>query len=403
MAKDGKNKRVLIHAGIAMLQGRDVLKYISNEQYEEVKKHDKQPMFVLMSTAHEGEANGQLYENMSSGAKAKRWFKQLWPLRAIKELVAHFLDNGKTPVFTSHEIGANHRYVVGNIIASTKEVINHITHALGIAHIFDFDTKRAIENGDFDSCSIEAECWFRETNQPMQFEVESVASVSGVALCNTRTAPPAFRQANILAVVAAMAEASTHRQGVSNMAEGDKVVAFRDIQDYIKEHRTAPEALFSVEDMTAVQAVKSAFETDFEAKTKVLREEKAKLEEEIVPFKRAAKQAEVAKLIRESALLKDETKATVEYLTRTMRIDISEADKPQEVVDNAVKEQLAVMKSSGVKIEGKADDSKNEEEEGGGGGSGGDDDKSQENKNKDGGKDYTDPKDNDLIPQEDKA
>ncbi len=400
MAKDGKNKRVLIHAGIAMLQGRDVLKYISNKQYEDVKEKDKHPMFVLMSTAHEGEANGQLYANMSSGAKAKKWFKQLWPLRAIKELVAHFLDNGKTPVFTAHEIGADHRYVVGNIIASTKEVINHITHALGVAHIFDFDTKRAIERGDFDSCSIEAECWFRETNQPMQFEVESVDSVSGVALCNTRTAPPAFRQANILAVVAAMAEANTHRQGVSNMAEGDKVVTFRDIQDYIKEHRTAPEALFSVEEMTKVQAVKSAFETDFEAKTKALKEEKVRLEEEIIPFKKAAKQAAVAKHIRESEVLKDEPKATVEYLTKTMSIDISETEKPQEVVDKAVKEQLAVMKSSGIKFGEKTDESGNEEE--GGGGGSGDDDKSAENKNKSSGTDYTDPKNNDLIPQEEK-
>ena len=398
MAKTGKNKQVLIHAGIAMLQGRDVLKYISNEQYEEVKKHDKQPLFVLMSTAHEGEASGQLYADMTTGAKTKKWFKQLWPLRAIKELVAHFLDNGKTPVFLAHEIGADHRYVVGNLIASTKEVINHITHALGVAHIFDFDTKRAVESGDFDSCSIEAECWFKETNQPMQFEVESVESVSGVALCNTRTAPPAFKQANILAVVAAMAKENPHKQGVSNMADGDKTVTFRDIQDYIKEHRTAPEALFSVEDMTAVRAVKSAFEADFEAKTKELREAKVKLEEEIIPFKKAAKQAEVAKHIRESEVLKDETKATVDYLTKTMSIDISEADKPQEVVDKAVKEQLAVMKSAGIKFGEKADEGGNEEEDGGAG----DDNKSEADKNKGGGKDYTSPKNNDLIPQEEK-
>ncbi len=397
MPEEEKNKQVLIHAGITMLHGNDIMQYISNEQYAEIKKRDADPIFVMMSTGHEGEAVGELYESMATGAKAKKWFKQLWPLKAIKELVSHFLRNKKTPVFDAHEIGAAHRYVIGHIIHSLKRSIDQITHAIAIAHIHDYQAKIACERGDFDACSIEAECLFGATNSPLQYEVVSVENVSGVALCNTRTAPPAFAKANILAVVAAMAENKAHKQGVSNMADGDKVVTFRDVQDYIREHRTQPDALFKVEELTAIPAVKSAFETDFEVKTKELREEKEALAKEIVPFKKAARQAEVEKYIRESALLKDEPKATVAYLVKTLVIDITEAEKPQEVVDVAVKHQLEVIKSSGVKIEGGSKDDEHEDGDRGGG----DGDKSDKgSENTGSGKDYTNPKDNDLIPTE---
>ena len=396
-SKSDENKQVLIHAGITMLHGDDVMQYISTEQYAEIKKRDADPIFVMMSTGHEGEAVGQLYSSMNTGEKAKKWFKQLWPLRAIKELVAHFLRNKKTPVFDAHEIGAAHRYVIGHIIHSLKRSIDQITHAIAIAHIHDYRAKIACERGDFDACSIEAECLFGATDSPLQYEVVSVENVSGVALCNTRTAPPAFAKANILAVVAAMAENKAHRQGVSNMSENDKQVTFRDVEDYIREHKTQPDALFKVEQLTAIPAVKSAFETDFEAKTKELREEKDALAAEIVPFKKAAKQAEVEKFIRESALLKDEPKAVVAYLVQTLVIDIADAEKPQEVVDVAVKRQLAVIKASGVKIEGAPKDDEHDEDA--------DADKresSDKGGDKGGEKDYTDPKNNELIPTEDK-
>ena len=402
MAKQDENKQVLIHAGITMLHGNDVMQYISNEQYAEIKKRDADPIFVMMSTGHEGEAVGQLYESMNTGEKAKKWFKQLWPLRAIKELVAHFLQNKKTPVFDAHEIGAAHRYVIGHIIHSLKRSIDQITHAIAIAHIHDYQAKIACERGDFDACSIEAECLFGATNSPLQYEVVSVENVSGVALCNTRTAPPAFAKANILAVVAAMAEDKAHnRQGVSNMAPEDKQVTFRDVEDYIREHKTQADALFKVEQLTAIPAVKAAFDSDFQEKTKELVETKKKLEEEIVPFKKAAKQAEVEKYIRECALLKDETKATVAYLIKTLVIDITEAEKPQEVVDVAVKRQLEVIKSSGVKIEG---GSKTDEEHDKDKDTDADKDKGgDKDGDKGGGKDYAKPEDNDLIPEEGKS
>ena len=183
------------------------------------------------------------------------------------------------------------------------------------------------------------------------------------------------------------------------MAENEKVVTFRDVEDYIREHKTQPDALFKIEQLTANQAVKAAFDSDFQEKTKELVEAKKKLEEEIVPFKKAAKQAEVEKYIRECALLKDKTKGTVAYLVKTLVIDITEAEKPQEVVDLAVKRQLEVIKSSGVKIEGGS----TSEEEHGDGDVTNDDDKSgtgDKSGDKGGGKDYANPKDNDLIPTE---
>jgi hypothetical protein len=127
----------------------------------------------------------------------------------------------------------------------------------------------------------------------------------------------------------------------------------------------------------------------------------AALASELAPLKQKLAVGEVANMISKSDIVKDETKPLVEYLKKLVKVD---GDVTAESVDKVIKEQLALIKSAGIKfsdkpagdIEDKTGKDKDKRKPGDGDKSGiADDDKTVE--------DYTTPENNSLIPQYDKA
>lgn len=347
-----KNKKVSVISCVTCLTGNEVLQYIDAETLNEIKSRDDDPVFAMMSIGYEGTSAGELYSDTGTGEKLARWFKQLWPLKAVKQLVSIMKSNDFTPIYTQHEPNQFYRKAVGHLVASVKKLIDGVSHAIGIAYITDADARERVISGEYDACSLEAELRFAPTTNPLKWMVDNVNKLTGIALCNHDKIKTGFANSNILAVVTAMqTEATIHNEEKGQQVE-NKTVTFRDVKEYIEENDIKPERLFSTETLTAVDAVKGAFETDQADVVKKKDEEIKKLSDELVPYKKSAQSQRVKDLISGSELLKDEYKETVEYLTSVLRVDLKGDDTDQATIDEAIKEQMASLKSAGMLSKG---------------------------------------------------
>lgn len=355
---ENNKKTVMVSASIALMAEEDVMRVVDHSVLEKIKADDPHPVFAMMSVGYEGESTGQLYADLNSGTKLSKWFKQLWPVKAVNQLVSLMKSNAYTPVFEKHDITSQNRIVVGNVVASTKKILKGVTHAVAVAYINNWGTRERVKRGDLNGCSLEAECLFREAENSYNYIVDEVTSFNGIALLNREENPPGFEDSNILAVVAAMSE---KRKAVI-MAEGDKTINLRDVQEYIKEHGLHADRLFSVQELTTLPAVVGAFESQFDEKIKAITEENKSLKEEIGPYRKMASQQKVAEYVRKSDLLKDEYKETVDYLIDTLNPDVSSTEEPQKIVDAAIKRQLEIMQKANFKL--KSTDQKAGKEDG---------------------------------------
>lgn len=396
------NKKVTISAGIKLLTKNEVLKYVPDDIYNDIKKQDAHPMFAMMSIGHEGTSTGELFDgDVSSGKKLSNWYKQLWPLKAVKELVTKMRER-YLPIYESHDVNLaqEQRIVVGNIVASIKKTIKGISHAVGIAYINNYGTRAKIESGGYDACSLEAECVFEESDNLFRYIVTKVKALTGIALVDTSVNQPGFDKANILAVVTAMAkeidddddDSSNNR---TRKRKGTKM-NLEEIKKWMADNKIGPEVLFTVEELTAVPTVIDAFENERKEKTDETNKKIKALEEELVPFRRQSANVKVAEHIRKSELLKDEYKEVVDYLTKTIAIDIEGVDNPQEKIDAAVKEQLKVMDAAKFRTKTGENEKTNKDKKN-------PDTNTSDTGNKGDNIDYTDAKDNELIPEESEA
>lgn len=390
--KTNQEKKVFITSGIRLVAEKDVLQHIPKDTLDSLKALDPHPCFAMMTIGHEGESKGELYEgDPRLGKKLSSWYKQLWPLKAIKEIVTHLKVNKATPVFESHDegIAMGERLCVGNVIASTKRVIDNVTHAVGIAYINNYGTRDRIKRGELNACSLEATCVFESADNIFKYIVRKVKSLSGVALCNSEDNEPGFENANIMAVVTAMAKADEEDDEDDDKRErkGQKMVTLKDVKEFIEANGTKPDKLFSVEDLTAVPKVIDAFanehKTELEERDKKIKE----LDEEIAPLRAEKANGRVEGMIEKSALLKDEYKDIVSYLKKAVHVDIAgieDAEVAQAAVDKAIKMHLEIL-PKGFKVKaakGAVDEDNPDKTE-----------KKDEDK-----VDYTQADDNELIP-----
>ena len=312
-------------------------------------------------------------------------------------------NNAYLPLYEAHAPGEDSRNIVGNIVASTKKVIKGVTHAIGIAYINNYGTRKKISSGEFDACSLEANVLFEKSENLFRYIVRDVKELFGIALCNSEVNPPGFADAKILAVVNAMAENDDEEERArsNKQSKGDGMVTINDVKDYIREHGVAPNVLFSTEQLTQDAKVKDMLNNEIANKTDELKKKQTELEAELKPLKALAANGAVEAMIAKSDLLKDEYTDVVDYLKSTLKISVDGVHDPQKTVDEAVKAQLDIMAKAKFKTKtseagDKGDETKDKDN----------DDKKGENtntenkeeKSPEGKEDYTKPADNDLIP-----
>jgi len=396
-------KKVQVVGSICLMAENEVIKHVPKEVLEGIKERDAHPMFAMMSIGNQGESNGALFEGTPGmGKKMSSWYKQLWPLKAVKQLIKFMKPKSFPPVFEGHPSGdpTEQRPVVGNIVNGVKKVIDNVTHAVGIAYINNYGTRKKIERGEFNACSLEATCEFSAAENIFKYVVESVKSLSGVALCNSEKTPTGFEDANILAVVTAMAPPSDDdddddEEDGKKRKRSKKPMTIDEVKKYIKDHDVRPGTLFSVEDMTAepkvIDAFKAEYEKDLDERDKKIKD----LSEELKPLKKQSQKSRVSELIEKSDLLKDEHKEVVSYLKKSLNVDLPEEGDAQEAVDKAVKSALETMKESGIKTkfaENKNDDDSDDET--------GDPDTKGKDASKTDKGDLTKAENNELIPKD---
>lgn len=333
--------------------------YIPIEVLNEIKKQDSKPLFAVMAIGHEGDSAGKLYEdNLSIGKELKQWFKQLWPIKAVKQLVSLMKEKTYIPIFEKHAVGNNSqmRIAVGNIVAATRKIIDNVNYAIGIAYINNFATRQKLLDGEYDSCSLEANCVFERAENALRYVVKDVKDLLGIALCNTDEDKTGFPDAHILAVVTAMAKNNDNDDTEKGRS---KMITLKDVKEFIKENVVSPEMLFTIQELITLPKVTDAFKNELQTELSKKNTEISELKVKLQPLLVAEVRAKVAKLVRESEMLKDENKSIVEYLARTIIITIEDKKKEElkTEVDNKIKENLELLRETGVEI--KAKDNKN--------------------------------------------
>lgn len=353
-------KFVCVPGGIVLLSKSEVLKYVPEEAYNRIKEQDTHPMFVMMSIGYEGESTGELKIQNVDGKNLDKWYKQIWPLKAVKQLVKLLRGAKTVPIYEAHDIKNKGRVAVGAALTSIKKVIKGINHAVAIVYINNFRTREKIENGEYDACSLEADCLFSESKSLLRWIVEDVISLRGIALCNSEVSEPGFKDSHILAVVTAMAKKSTEEddddddddnkgKGNKKKKKGTEMLTLKEVKEFIKDNETKPDQLYSIEELTKVGTVIDAFENEYKKEAEEQTKKITELEKELKPHRKSQEQDKVAELVKASPLLKDEYEPVVKHLMQTVKVNIEGIDKPQEVVDEAVKFHLESLKTADFK------------------------------------------------------
>jgi len=405
-----KNKKVYIDSTLLLMSASDVANMVPDDVMLEIKKYDQHPVFAAMTVGYEGESTGQLYNKSNGGAK---WYKQLWPLKAVKQLATQLKH--EVPLYAEvHDLNkVGIRQQIGRVVAATTKVIDDVTHAMAIAYMTDKVAINKLQAGEYNACSMEAHCMFSEAKSALRWIVEQVKEVSGLVIFNGQKMKPGFKDAHIHAVLAAMAhddddedddadDDSQHKsnKGKHGRKEQKMDIILEDVKKFIDEKQVKPSVLFSTQTLLAEPKVVDALEN--ERKVAVVDKDKkiGDLEKELAPFKKQQAQAKAGEFIKKSALLKDVSKECVAYLQKVLKVEVTDEATAQATVDAAIKEQLEVMKETGITF-GKQQ--KNNADDKGKEGAENDDpagnNKSGAEDNTDGAADYTDPKVNPLIPQ----
>jgi hypothetical protein len=345
-------KQVYIDGQIHLLKTDEILAYITEEALEAIRAIDPHPIFTSMIIGYEGESKGDLYIPDASGSlgKIKRWFKQVWPLSSVNKLVNHLKEHeADIHLYSTHDISAPIRNSLGKAITGVKKVIDGVTHAIAICYVSDFTAKQALMSGKINSCSLEATCLFSHSDEiPNKYVVKDVRNLNAIALCNSEEHNTGFENSKILSVIAAL-EADDVNQ--NNNLKGKKVTK-EEIKQYIEENSVKPTDLFSSHTLLSIPIITDAIENEKKVIKSDYEEKNKELNDKVIAYEKQQQQATLKDKIATSDLLKNEYKEAVDYLKEVINVDISNVEdtKVQEVVDNAIKNQLNLMQKHNFKV-----------------------------------------------------
>jgi hypothetical protein len=179
----------------------DVQSLLGADKYQSIKAVDRHPFFVELLVAHEGISKGKIL-----GAGQNAGVKKLWSRDRIEELAAK-LKSRAVPIYLFHDSSNRPRRKVGEIISATARKIKDRVSALAYAYISDPTARELIRKKELDTCSLEAELVFERggenSSMPRGIDwiVNAIEAVTGIALGSNQVSRPGFPGASILAQV----------------------------------------------------------------------------------------------------------------------------------------------------------------------------------------------------------
>ncbi len=193
-----RNKKIVFQKTKAReLDIERVRELIGEEAYQSIKQKDPHPFFVELLIAYEGISRGKIL-----GSGLNRPVRKFWSRARIKELVEK-LKSGSVPVYLFHSSDYFPRRKVGEILSARIEEFKGRVNALCLAYILDPEVRQLLRQGELDTCSLEAELVFEKSEKRkgmVQWLVNAVEKVSGVALGSRALTRPGFAGARILAL-----------------------------------------------------------------------------------------------------------------------------------------------------------------------------------------------------------
>lgn len=182
-------KRVYLRGNVREMATATVSQLIGTGMMARIQSVDPNPFFFELTLAHEGESRGEI---VGIGARVKEWGK-----RMIRAVAHAFKPAGRTPAqiydgFYDWHGNEDSRLPVGEVLHSRVQELNGIEQVQAIGYIFpeQADLRTAINNGDRDCCSIEADVVTHEEGG--RFVVDAVERGTAVVLGHTSKQMPGF-------------------------------------------------------------------------------------------------------------------------------------------------------------------------------------------------------------------
>jgi len=313
-----RNRKIIVKtAQIEELDLNQVRRLIGEERYQEIKAGDSHPFFVELLVAHEGISQGKIV-----GAGLNRPVKKLWEKARVDELVKR-LKESPVPIYLFHSADSISRKEVGKILTAYARKVAGRWSALALAYISDPAVRQMIREKELDTCSLEAELIFEQSDEKkglVEWVVRAIERVSGLALGSRRLSKPGFAGASILA---------TAEEFEDDLRVRDYELALKEKEDEIR--RLQKElAQYQKEQELKEQRKKVVEVVEGYLKDKSLKEEEKRLILESVAEKLELKRPEKEKL---SELAIKETDKELEKLSQLRRLYQSPIPSPLEVED----------------------------------------------------------------------
>lgn len=273
---------------------------------------DKKPLFKVFSIGHEGSVIGNL---VGIGNIQIQYFRD-----AIKKIVDNLAHGTKCFFGHAKDNNTSHREPIGEVVAKKLEEIGGVLHDLAVVYVYPSHASKVL-----DVASIETTVGISADDYGGAY-VTDVGEVTAVALGDGRIEKPGFPGATLLAQLQAF-------------QKGDHSMTLAELKAAIKEGKYSPSDIFSTEDLGTDKNVRSLVESA--------------LEDEKKATDRANKQLEKAKLSHAEELkARDEQLGTLKQQVARHKVGpvLSDLLKEMKVDERMAKAIELRAKSSDIQV-----------------------------------------------------
>jgi len=179
----------LISYRLQAFSQNEILELIDPAVLQEIKAKDEHPFFQMYSICHEGNSKPKIIGE--DNKTPMTWTRKA--IQSIKNVIKRGIN-----FFKNHneDNSTNNRPSLGEIVGYTEKMIDGVLHGLTIGY---FPPDKREEAKKLDICSQESVWNFIENSG--QLIADSIESLTGIALSDSKEDTPAFAGAKRLGMV----------------------------------------------------------------------------------------------------------------------------------------------------------------------------------------------------------
>lgn len=351
-----RTRRVLIEAQVQELADSSE---IPADVMAEIKKTDPHPLIAVFRVGREG---------ISTGQKQRK----VWGFRAIKELAQRISESVGAVIAGKHVTGndgkvegseyvsdtGERRGLAGRIVHAAAKKVGDALEAIAYVHVTDADAKAKVKSGEYDICSIDANCRFDEDPQTGNWFIRTVNKFCNLVIASSRQERPGFAEAGLVATIQELAQEAT------SVSDQPKVVTKRDVLTAVEQLNLRPQDIFRDRELLECEPVKAATDLKVTEAVKAKDAEIGKLTDQVKASKAIQQKQMLTEAVRTSKHLADKGDKYREWMLAKIKVDVPDLDeaKVKAAVDAAIETELAEMTKFGIKFEASAANEKEQQQ-----------------------------------------